>query len=315
MQKTLLALGAMLPSEMEELDKHFNVIKLWKENDPESVLQKHKDEIRAILSRYDGKGVSRRLIESLPHLEIIAQYGVGVNNVDLTAAAEYGVAVTNTPDVVTADTADTALALLLSLARRTCEADMFVRCGKWQEKCKFPMGVALSGKTVGVVGLGRIGQAVAARCSAFDMDVLYTGPREKEDQPYTYCKNLQTMADLCDFLILTCIGGAETEKIVDYKVLEALGSQGYLINVSRGSVVNEEDLLAALYNKAIAGAGMDVYENEPHVPEALFSMDNVVLLPHIGGDTFETKTAMGRLVLDNLLACFNGEPLKTQVTS
>ncbi|MCB9989023.1 MAG: 2-hydroxyacid dehydrogenase [Rhodospirillales bacterium] len=314
MSKTLLALGSLLPSEMEELDRHFDVIKLWKEEDPEATLQAHKNEIQAILSRYDGKGVTRRMIEALPNLEMIAQFGVGVNNIDLTAAAERGISVTNTPDVLTADTADTALALLLAVSRRVCEADMFVRCGKWLNGA-FPLGNTLQGKTVGILGLGRIGQAVARRCAAFDMDVLYNGPREKPDQPYTYCKSLREMADLSDYLILTCVGGPETEKVVDYDILEALGSKGFLINVARGSVVNQEDLLEALYNKNIAGAGLDVYDNEPHIPEALFAMDNVVLLPHIGSATIETRTVMGRLVIDNLLAYFNGEPLKTQVAA
>ncbi|MCB1556175.1 MAG: 2-hydroxyacid dehydrogenase [Alphaproteobacteria bacterium] len=313
MSKTLLALGAMLPDEMTALDRHFAVIRLWKEPDPEAVLQKHRNEIVAILSRYDGKGVSARMIEALPNLEIIAQYGVGVNNIDLPAAGARGVVVTNTPDVVTDDTANTALALMLAVSRRVCEADMFVRCGKWRGGATFPLGTGLAGKTVGILGLGRIGQAIARRCAAFDMNVVYHGPREKPDQPYAFYHDLHAMAEASDFLVLSCVGGPGTEKIVDYSVLEALGPRGFLINVARGSVVREQDLLAALYNKAIAGAGLDVYENEPNVPESLFSMDHVVLLPHIGGHTHETKTAMGRLVMENLLAHFNGEPVKTRV--
>lgn len=313
MTKTILALGNLLPPEMDILDQHFNVLRLWKESDPESALKQHKNEIVGIVSRYDGQGVSCRLMEALPNLEIIAQFGVGVNNIDLAAARSRGVSVVNTPDVLTADTADTALALILAVARRVCEADMFVRCEHWQDDAAFPLGTGLSGKTVGIVGLGRIGLAIARRCEAFNMEVVYNGPRPKPEYDYPYFPDLKKMAALSDFLVLACPGGPETDKLVNDAVLEALGPNGFLINIARGSVVDETALLRALYNKNIAGAGLDVYEDEPKVPDALFSMDNVVLLPHIGSATKESRKAMGRLVIENLLAYFDGRALTTRV--
>jgi lactate dehydrogenase-like 2-hydroxyacid dehydrogenase len=258
--------------------------------------------------------VTRHLIEALPNLEIIAVYGVGYEYVDIEAARARGIAVTNTPGVLAPEGADTALALMLAVARRICEADMYVRVGKWLNG-PMPFGVSLHGKTAGILGLGGIGQAIAQRCRAFEMDVAYTGPREKPDQPYKYYADLTAMARDSDFLVIACPGGEATRGIVNYKVLEALGPRGFVINVARGSVIERDDLMAALSNKAIAGAGLDVFWDEPHVPEPLISMDNVVLLPHIGSATMETRTRMARLLLENLLAYFAGEPLKTPVAA
>ncbi len=308
MKKTILALHSMLPPEMKELEKDFEVLKLWKEADPEAALQAYKNNIVAILTVAGGMAVTRRMIEGLPNLELITQFGVGVDNIDLDAAAERHVAVTNTPDIVTADTADTALALILATLRRIVEADVCVRTGGWRP---FPMGAALSGKIVGIIGLGRIGYAIAKRCEAFDMRVIYHGRREQKDKPYQYYADLPQMAAACDILVAACPGGAETMHLVNHRILKALGPNGYLINIARGSVVKTEDLLIALSNKDIAGAGLDVYENEPDVPEALKSMDNVVLLPHIGTATLETRTEMGRLVISNIRAHFEGKALIT----
>jgi hydroxypyruvate reductase len=312
MTRTLLALGGLLSDEMDTLDQHFQVIRLWKEADPAAILQARRLDIVAILSTWQTP-VRNHLIEALPNLEIISQFGVGVENIDLHVAKARNIAVTNTPDVVTDDTADTALALLLAVARRVCEGDMYVRVGKWANG-PMPLGTSLTGKTVGIVGMGRIGQAIAKRCEAFGMKVVYHGPNQK-DVPQKYFADLKAMAEESDALILACGGGAGTLNIIDYAVLEALGKRGILINVARGSVVKELDLLAALSNRTIAGAGLDVYVNEPYVPEALISMDNVVLLPHIGTSTMEARTAMGQLVVDNLLAHFDGKPLKTPVAA
>lgn len=311
MKKALLVMGnQILANEMEALEKHFDVIRLWKERDPEAVLQDRKDDIVAIASVYFVP-VSRKLIESLPNLEIISQFAVGYDNIDLEAARERGVAVTNTPDVLTDDTADTALSLLLATARRICEADMYVRVGKWLNG-PMPLGVNLRGKKAGIVGMGRIGQAIAKRCEAFGLTILYQGPRRK-DVPYQYYEDVHDLAADSDFLIAACPGGKATAGLIDARVLEALGPRGILVNISRGSVVDENALIEALQERRILAAGLDVYAHEPHVPEAFISMDNVVLLPHIGSATFETRTVMGRLVVDNLLAHFNGNPLLTPV--
>ena len=310
--KALLVMGNSIQSaEMEELEKHFDVIRLWKEKDPEAVLQERKNDIVAIASVFFVP-VSRTLIEALPNLEIISQFAVGYDNIDLQAAKERGIAVTNTPDVLTDDTADTALSLLLAISRRVCEADMYVRVGKWLNGPP-PLGSSLTGKTVGIAGMGRIGQAIARRCEAFGMKIIYQGPRKKEGISYPYEPDLHKLAELSDYLVLACPGGAQTRHMVHEPVLNALGPKGFLINIARGSVVNEEDLIKALINKTIAGAGLDVYSNEPHVPEDLVKLDNVVLLPHIGSATVETRAIMGQLVIKNLLAHFNGDPLLTPV--
>lgn len=312
MTRTLLALGNLLPDEMTFLEQHFRVIRLWRESDPEAVLQAERMNIVAILS-IAGVPVRTQLIEALPNLEIIAQNGVGVDNIDLKSTAARGIVVTNTPEVLTDDTADTALALLLAVARRVCEGDMYIRVGKWANG-PMPLGTALSGKTAGIVGLGRIGQAIAKRCEAFGMNIAYYG-RSKKDAPYTYYDDVKAMAAASDFLILAVAGGPDTRDLINYDVLEALGKRGILINIARGSVVKELDLLAALSNRTIAGAGLDVFQNEPNVPEALISMDNVVLLPHVGSATLETRTKMGQLVVGNLMAHFQGQPLLTPVAA
>ncbi len=311
-KKTILALGSLLPAEMDALEKSFDLIRLWKESNPEAVLQAYKNDIVGILSAYNGIPVTARILGSLPNLEIVAQFGVGVDNIDLGAAKARGIAVTNTPDILTPDTADIALSLILCLMRRIVEADMYVRVGKWASGA-FSLSTSLSGKTVGIVGMGRIGRAIAHRCLAFDMKIAYHGPRQKPDLPYPYYADLRQMAEASDVLVMACPGGSETKNLVTGKILKALGPKGYLVNIARGSVVNTEDLLIALRNRDIAGVGLDVYENEPNVPEALISMDNVVLLPHVGSATAETRSEMGRLVIANILAYFEGKPLLTAV--
>lgn len=314
MKRALLVMGnQILPEQMAELELNFDVIHLWKERDPEKILQDHRSDVVAIASAYFVP-VSRTLIEALPNLEIIAQFAVGTDNIDLMAAKERGIAVTNTPDILTDDTADTALALLLAVSRRICEGDMFIRLDQWRMNTPMPLGRSLSGKVAGIVGMGRIGQAIAKRCEAFGMKIIYHGPRKKADISYDYEPDLQKLAEVSDYLILSCPGGAATHHMVHAPVLEALGPDGFLINVARGTVVKEEDLVTALKDKKIAGAGLDVYESEPNVPQALYKMDNVVLSPHVGSATIETRAKMGELVVNNILAHFGGHALLTPVT-
>lgn len=310
MKKTILALGAMLQAEMEDLERKYHLVRLWKEPEPEKTLKIVAPDVVAILSTFNGMSVTKQMIEALPNLEIITQFGAGMNNIDVEAAMHHSVILTNTPDVPTNDTADTAMALTLAVLRRIVEADVYVRVGKWGAS-PFPMGSSMGGKTIGIIGMGRIGQAIARRAAAFEMKIAYFGPREKAGLPYPYYKNLEEMAGAVDILVCACPGGDATHHIVGTKILKALGPKGILINVARGSVVDTESLLAALTHKDIAGAGLDVFENEPIVPPALISMDNVVLLPHIGGHTLETKSAMGQLVIANINAHFKGENLLT----
>lgn len=311
MKRTVLALQPLLSHEMDMLEQKFNVLRLWESQEPENVIRDHSHEIVGILSTYNGSGVSKRLIEALPNLEIIAQFGVGYDNIDLVGARERDIVVTNTPDVLTDDTADVALFLMLNVARRAVEADMFVRVGRWRSS-SMPLSTSISGKTVGIVGLGNIGQAIAQRAAAFNTKVIYHSRTQKE-VAYTYYKDLKEMAAAADFLILACAGGDETKHLINYEILDALGAEGYLINIARGSVVKEDDLLIALRNESIAGAGLDVYADEPNVPEEMIKMDNVVLSPHVGSATVETRSKMGQLVIDNLVAHFDGQPLLTPV--
>ena len=296
---------------VEQLEERFHVVKLFQSKDPEGDIQKYKDDVVAINCTV-GQFITRKIIEALPNLEIIATFSVGFDHIDLEAAKERDIRVTNTPDVLSAETADTGMALLLATAKCIVEDDMYVRVGKWLNGDP-PLGTSLTHKTVGIVGLGGIGAKVAKRCEAFEMSVVYYGPREKKDYSYKYYADICEMARDCDYMILTCPGGDATANLVDINVLEALGPKGILINIARGSVVDEPALIGALQAGKIAGAGLDVFANEPHVPEELISMDNVVLLPHIGSATKETRTKMGQLVIDNILAHFDGKALLTQV--
>jgi hydroxypyruvate reductase len=309
-RKKILLLRPMQPAEMDLLQAHFDILPLYKFDDPEAALAEHKNDIVGILSFFNGLNITRRMLEGLPNVDIISHYGTGLDKVDLKAAQDLGVQVAHTPDIPSDDTADTALALILNVMRRFVEADMFVRVGKWNER-NFPLSNSLQGKKVGIVGMGRIGQAIARRVHACDMDVVYHGPRPKKELSYPYFADLLQMAEQVDVLVLSCPYNEETKYLVQEKTLKALGPKGYLINIARGPVVHEQDLCVALSNGWIAGAGLDVFEQEPKVPDALLKMDNVVLFPHVGGATHETRSRMGQLVIANLLAHFEGRPLLT----
>ena len=310
---SVLALGPLPAAEMERLERQYNVIRLWKQSDPEKILHDEAANIRAVVSYAGGPGVSMKMMSALPNLEIVTQFGVGYDNIDVATAKTRQIAVTNTPDVLTNDTADTALALLLAVSRRITEGDMYVRTGKW-DNGPLGLGHTLTGKTVGIVGLGRIGAAIAKRCAAFDMNVVYYSRTQKADAGYQYYADLVQMAGAVDILILAVSGGEGTKHLVGRKVLGAMKPKAYLINISRGSVVDEDALVAVLVNGKIGGAGLDVFAHEPDVPGELKAMDNVVLTPHIGSATIETRSKMGQLVIANLDAHFAGEPLLTPVT-
>ncbi|MAS86941.1 MAG: hypothetical protein CMH30_03040 [Micavibrio sp.] len=310
MKKILLMHRLRFEDQMERLEKQFEVITIRSSDDAQKIIDENQD-IVAIFSIV-GRQITANIIESLPNLEIISVYGVGYDHIDLDKAKEREIVVTNTPNIVTRDTADTALALILNISRRFVESDIYVRVGKWLAGNK-PVGRAVWEKKVGILGLGRIGKAIALRAEAFDMDIAYTATKIKNDVPYVYYNDPVKLAENCDYLVVACPGGEKTKHLVNKDVLKALGENGYLINIARGSVVNTEDLIWALENKIIAGAGLDVFENEPFVPEALLSMDNVVLLPHMGTATEETLYLQGEMVLANLEAYFKGEKLPSQV--
>lgn len=313
MKPELVITAALVPQPiMDELARDYTLWPLWEMQDRAAGLAAVADRVRGIVTTGQS-GASAELIDALPKLEIISSYGVGVDAIDRAHAQARGVVVTNTPDVLNDDVADLTIALMLATARRLCEGDRHVRNGQW---LKGPLGLGhrVSGKRLGILGLGRIGQAIARRAEGFDMAISYHQRRRNSKVPYRYCEDLVAMARDSDFLVVIVPGGAATRHLVDRPVLDALGPEGILINVARGSVVDEAALVEALADGRLGGAGLDVFETEPTVPEALFGMDNVTLQPHMGSATLETRTAMGRLVIDNLRAHFSGEPLLTPVS-
>lgn len=267
--------------------------------------------IRAVLTT-GMVGVTPALVASLPALEIVSVNGVGVDAVPLALLAEKNIHVTNTPDVLTDDVADFAVTLLLSTVRRVPLLDRYVRDGKWPGKAPLTHARSLKGKVAGIVGFGRIGQAVAQRLQGFGMEIRYF-QRSAGPAPEKRSASLQALAEESDMLVLCMPGGADTRHMIDAQVLEALGPEGTLVNIARGSVVDEAALVAALHDGRLGAAGLDVFEDEPNVPAALFGRDNVVLTPHVGSFTVEARRAMGRLAVANLVAHFNGEPLPTPV--
>ena len=251
------------------------------------------------------------LIERLPALKLISVMGVGYDGIDVATAKSRGIVVTHTPDVLNDDVADLALGLMIATSRQICAADRYVRAGSWPSG-PVPLAKKMSGARVGMVGMGRIGQAIAHRALAFGMSIAYTS-RSPKSVPYRYLPTSLALAAEVDFLVIITPGGASTLKMIDAPVLAALGKKGILINVARGSVVDEAALIDALEKGVIAGAGLDVFESEPAVPERLRAMPHVVLTPHIGSATAHTRGAMADLAVANLRACFDGQPLLTPV--
>ena len=276
-----------------------------------ALFQRLAPEVRALAAGGESK-VPAEFMDQLPKLELISVMGVGYDGVDVAAAKARGVMVTHTPDVLNDDVADIALVLLLSAIRRIPQGDRYVREGKWL-KAAMPLTDTLRNRTLGMVGLGRIGKAIAKRAEAFGLKIVYHTRTLQTDQPYVHYPRLIEMARDVDILMVIVPGGAATRHLINAHVLEALGPSGYLINVARGSVVDEPALIKALQEKKIAGAGLDVFENEPNVPEALIKMDNVVLAPHVGSATHHTRNAMAQLVVDNLKAWCEGRPVLTPV--
>ncbi|EJN02898.1 2-hydroxyacid dehydrogenase [Herbaspirillum sp. YR522] len=267
-------------------------------------------QVRGIAANGEAK-VPREFMARFPALEIVSVFGVGYDGVEVPAARERGIHVTHTPDVLTDDVADMALALLLGVARNVVRADHFARSGQWKSG-PFPFTTKVTGARLGIVGLGRIGQAIARRAAAFDMDISYHN-RSHKDVPYRYFGDIASLAAAVDFLVLATPGGADTRALVNAEVLDALGPQGFLINVARGSVVDEAALTQALKAGRIAGAGLDVFANEPNIPAELAALDNVVLTPHMASGTLVTRTAMADLAYDNLAAHFAGRAVLTPV--
>ena len=311
MKPEILVVDPWHPATLEALDHQFVTNKLWLAADGKALLAACAERVRAIATSPFPR-VDASLIDALPKLEIISCFGVGVDAIDLAAAKRRNIAVTNAPNVMNDCVADLTLGLIIAVARRVCEGDRFVRSGQWLKGTMSPTR-KVSGKRLGIVGMGRIGKVIARRAAAFDMAIAYHSRRRVAESPFTYFERLVDLAANSDFLVAIVPGGKETRRLINEDVMRALGPDGILVNVARGSVVDEQALVKCLQEGALGGAALDVFENEPKVPEALYAMENVVLQPHVGSATHETRTAMGRLAIDNLLAHFAGKPLLTPV--
>jgi len=291
-----------------ELRKRYTVHELHKAADKDALIAELAGRVRAIAGGY----VSAELMDRLPRLQIIANFGVGYDSIDTAAAKARNIRVTNTPNVLNDAVAELTIGLMVALARRIPQADQFVRQGKWA-KVGYRLQSELNGKTVGILGLGRIGKEIATRCQAMKMRVVYHGRRRQPDEPHIYYDNLVDMARDVDWLVIIAPGGKGTEKIVSREVLEALGPEGYLVNMARGTLVDEAAMLELLKGGKLGGAALDVFEKEPAMDEGFWALDNVVLSPHQGSATHQTRNKMGDLVVANLEAYFAGEPLLTPV--
>jgi lactate dehydrogenase-like 2-hydroxyacid dehydrogenase len=312
MKPDLVSIEPLRPQSMAELAETFTVHALpadrsrWVE-----AVAPMAERVRFVQTT-GFSGCPSDLMRALPNLEIVGVMGVGVDAVDLAQARARGIAVTNTPDVLNDDVADLGIALLLMAARHLALSDRYVRDGRWKRLGNQALATKVSGKRLGIVGMGRIGKVVARRAAAFDMDISYHA-RNAADVPYRHMPDLVAMARAVDFMIVIVPGGPGTTGLIGADVIAALGPQGILVNVSRGSVVDEPALVEALVCGRLGGAGLDVFADEPNVPEALLGLDNVVLAPHVGSGTDETRGAMADLVVNNLRAHLSGGRLLTPV--
>ena len=275
-------------------------------------LAEHAADIRVVVAS-GPPGVDAATIAALPNLEVIVNNGAGVDSIDLEAAKRRGIGVSNTPDVLSDTVADTALGLILMTLRRFGAADRYVRAGRWAREGQFPYARDISGLQVGILGLGRIGSAIATRLLGFDCAIAYHNRKPIDGSPYRYAESPLELAESVDVLIVATTGDRTTRKLVDRVVLEALGPEGYLINIARGSVVDQDALVELVAGGGLAGAGLDVFVDEPHVPAELFALDNVVLFPHIGSATGRTRRAMALLAIRNLESYLTTGELVTPV--
>ncbi len=312
MSHTLILMGPLLPSVMQTLENTYTVHRYWESDEQPALLQTIADKCVGVVTD-GGRGVEASVLEKLPNVKIVAVFGVGVDAVDREYCNTHGIAVSNTPDVLSDDVADMAVALALAVSRQLVVGDQYARAGRWPTDGAMPLTRRMMGKRAGIYGMGSIGNALARRLSGFDMNISYCNRRERAESPHTFVPSLTDLASGVDYLFITASATPDSVGAVNAQVLDALGSDSYLINVSRGTLIDEPTLVDYLQNHRIAGAGLDVFAAEPSIPQALFALDNVVLQPHNASGTWETREAMGKLVLDNLQAHFASEPLLTPV--
>jgi lactate dehydrogenase-like 2-hydroxyacid dehydrogenase len=313
MKTRLLNAGRLPPALVERLAQAYDLATLPPPAERVAFLAAHGSEFTALVTSA-AVGADAALIGALPHLKVISSFGVDLDKIDVEGAQARGIPVGYTPDVLNDCVADLAFGLVIDAARGMSAADRFVRRGDWTQG-QFPLARKVSGAKLGIVGMGRIGRAIAQRSTGLSMDVRYHTRRVVPDVQWQHEPSLLELARWCDFLVVITAGGPATRHLVDAAVLDALGRDGFLVNVARGSVIDEAALISALSEKRIAGAGLDVYEDEPNVPPALLALDNVVLMPHIASSTRETRQAMADRVFDNLHSYFAQGRLVSAVTS
>jgi len=294
----ILVVGALPPWLQAAVNEHDPLV-LPGEGERDAFLAQHAESVHVAVTTAFA-GVGSELMAALPNLRAVINFGTGCDSTDLAQAERRGIGVSNTPDVLTDCVADTAVALLLDAMRGFAASDRYVRQGRWETEGPFRLTRKVGGSLVGILGLGRIGRAVAARLEPFGCRIAYHSRRRADDVDYPYYDSPATLAEAVDVLVVAVTGGPETVNLVDRSVLEALGPRGYLVNVSRGSVVDEDALVELLATGGLAGAGLDVYVDEPHVPQRLHELDNVMLLPHVGSGTVETRKAMSDVAARNL---------------
>ncbi len=295
-----------MPEIAQRLESRVKLHKLWEAGDREARLAAIAPNVRGIVSTWVTAPVDAALMRRLPKLEIVASFGVGYDHIDAAWAGEHGVVVTHTPGVLDEDVADIAIALTLNATRRLPQAERYLREGRWPTGA-YRLTASLRGRTMGILGLGRIGKAIARRAEAFGLAIVYHGRHKQAGVAYPYCETPLALAEACDILVIAAPGGPTTRHIVDARALAALGRDGVLVNVARGSLVDEAALIAALRDGTILAAGLDVYDREPNVPAELLALGNAVLLPHVGSATQHTRAAMANLVVDNLLSWVDGD--------
>jgi lactate dehydrogenase-like 2-hydroxyacid dehydrogenase len=309
----VLLVGDKKPVLMKGLEPNVTLHHWLDAKDKEAYVREIGARIKAIAIAYTANKVDAKFLQQFPNLEQVSSFGVGYDHIDAKWAGEHGIIVTNTPDVLNEEVADTSIGLLLCAIREFPQADRFVRAGKWRQG-HYPLARAtLRDRTVGMVGMGRIGKAIAKRLDAFGIPVVYHSRNPQAGVSHKYYPELLAMARDVDTLMVIVPGGAATKNMINKQVLEALGPRGILINMARGSVVDESALIEALKNRTIYSAGLDVFANEPQVPQELIEMDHVVLFPHLGSSTLATRSAMDQLVVDNILAWSAGKPPLTPV--
>ncbi|MBL6077519.1 2-hydroxyacid dehydrogenase [Belnapia sp. T18] len=305
-------MGVLPDWDLEPMAERYTLRLLHEAPDENAFIAEHGAAIRGIVTKGEI-GASAALMDRLPQLGIVACYGVGVDAIDRAYCAKRGIPVTNTPDVLTEDVADLAFGLLLAAARRIPAADAWVRDGSWVREGSMPLTTRVWGKRMGIVGLGRIGSAVAKRAKGFGMAISYSGRSPKPDVPYTFYPSPAALAPEVDILVCCAMGGPTTQGLIDRAAIEALRPGAIFVNVSRGSVVDEPALVEALRSRRIAAAGLDVFWNEPAIDAEFASFPHVVLAPHAASGTVETRRAMGALMQENLAAHFAGRPLPTEI--